>query len=152
MGGRAPLVHASGRVIGVLDSGAEGHAFKSQSRRCRVTVLGKLSHPSCLCSASSETGSSPLKSCEGNQQAWLKVMAAYRLVYYSRHLQADCQLRNPTLGNRVWATFLYKGRYKNKAGCATFVSDAALCQTSLETPSVFLTEMVILDLKPMLLN
>ena len=30
-------------------------------------------------------------------------------VYGSRHLQADCknrdQLRNPTLGNRVWATF-----------------------------------------------
>ena len=36
-------------------------------------------------------------------------MAAYRRVYDSRHLQADCQerdqLRNPTLGNRVWATF-----------------------------------------------
>ena len=38
-------------------------------------------------------------------------MAAYCRVYDSRHLQADCknrdQLRNPTLGNRVWATFLY---------------------------------------------
>jgi len=38
-------------------------------------------------------------------------MAAYRLVYDSRHLQADSakdrdQLRNPTLGNRVWAAFL----------------------------------------------
>jgi len=39
-------------------------------------------------------------------------MAAYRRVYDSRHLQADCQvpgirdqLRNPTLGNCVWATF-----------------------------------------------
>jgi len=36
-------------------------------------------------------------------------MAAYRRVYDSRHLQADCQenrdqLRNPTLGNRVWVT------------------------------------------------
>jgi len=35
-------------------------------------------------------------------------MAAYRRVYDSRHLQADCQnrdqLRNTTLGNRVWAT------------------------------------------------
>ena len=35
-------------------------------------------------------------------------MAAYRRVYDSRRLQADCQanwdqLRNPTLGNRVWA-------------------------------------------------
>jgi len=37
-------------------------------------------------------------------------MAAYRPVYDSRHLQADWQerdqLRNLTLGNRVWATFL----------------------------------------------
>jgi len=36
-------------------------------------------------------------------------MAAYRRVYDSRHLQADCQepgsAPNPTLGNRVWVTF-----------------------------------------------
>ena len=30
------------RVVSMLDSGAEGPGFKSQSRRCRVTVLGKL--------------------------------------------------------------------------------------------------------------
>jgi len=30
------------RVVSVLDSGAEGPGFKSQSRRCRVTVIGKL--------------------------------------------------------------------------------------------------------------
>ena len=30
------------RVVRVLDSGAEGPGFKSQSRRCPVTVLGKL--------------------------------------------------------------------------------------------------------------
>ena len=38
-------------------------------------------------------------------------MAAYRRVCDSRHLQADCQepdqLQNPTLGNRVWATFTF---------------------------------------------
>ena len=34
-------------------------------------------------------------------------MAAYRLVYDSHHLQARDQLRNPTLGNRVWATFTF---------------------------------------------
>ena len=33
------------RVVRVLDSGAEGPGFKSQSRRCRVTVLGKLFTP-----------------------------------------------------------------------------------------------------------
>jgi len=30
------------RVVSVLDSGAVGPGFKSQPRRCRVTVLGKL--------------------------------------------------------------------------------------------------------------
>jgi len=33
------------RVISVLHSGAEGLGFKSHSRRCRVTVLGKLFTP-----------------------------------------------------------------------------------------------------------
>ena len=33
------------RVVSVLDSGAEGPGFKSRSRRCRVTVLGKLFTP-----------------------------------------------------------------------------------------------------------
>ena len=33
------------RVVSVLESGAEGPGFKSQSRRCRVTVLGKLLTP-----------------------------------------------------------------------------------------------------------
>ena len=36
-------------------------------------------------------------------------MAAYHLVYDSRHLQADCQepgsAPEPALGNRVWAAF-----------------------------------------------
>ena len=57
------------RVVSVLDLGAEGPGFKSQSRRCRVTVLGKLFTPTVplfICSPSSETGSSRLKGCEGN--------------------------------------------------------------------------------------
>jgi len=33
------------RVVSVLDSGAERPGFKSQLRRCRVTVLGKLFTP-----------------------------------------------------------------------------------------------------------
>jgi len=33
------------RVVSVLDSSAEGPAFKSQPQRCRVTVLGKLFTP-----------------------------------------------------------------------------------------------------------
>jgi len=33
------------RVVSVLDSGVEAPGFKSQPRRCRVTVLGKLFTP-----------------------------------------------------------------------------------------------------------
>ena len=33
------------RVVSMLDSGTEGPGFKSQSRRCWVTVLGKLFTP-----------------------------------------------------------------------------------------------------------
>ena len=33
------------RVVSVLDSGAEWPVFKSQLRRCRVTVSGKLLTP-----------------------------------------------------------------------------------------------------------
>ena len=33
------------RVVSVLDSGVKRPGFKSQSRRCRVTVLGKLFTP-----------------------------------------------------------------------------------------------------------
>ena len=33
------------QVVSVLDSGAEGLGFKSQPRRCQVTVLGKLFKP-----------------------------------------------------------------------------------------------------------
>ena len=55
------------RVFCVLDSGAEGPGFKSQPRRCRVTVLGKLFTPIVLlCLPSSETGSSPLMGCGDN--------------------------------------------------------------------------------------
>ena len=38
-------VKAGSRVVNVLDSGAVGPEIKSQSRRCRVTVLGKLFTP-----------------------------------------------------------------------------------------------------------
>jgi len=48
------------QVVSVLDSGAEGPGFKSQWRRCRITVLGKL-FTLYLYSPSSKIGSSPLK-------------------------------------------------------------------------------------------
>ena len=49
-------------------------------------------------------------------------MAAYRRVHDdSRHLQADCQepgsAPNPTLGNRVWATFTFLAASHSESGC-----------------------------------
>ena len=41
--GRTLVLHVYLKLM--LDSGAEGPGFKSQSRRCRVTVLGKLFTP-----------------------------------------------------------------------------------------------------------
>jgi len=40
-----PIGWLGSRVVSVLDSGATGPGFKSQPRRCRVTVLGKLFTP-----------------------------------------------------------------------------------------------------------
>jgi len=76
------------RVVGVLDSGAEGPGFKWQSRRCRLTVLGKLLTP--VVPLFMKLVAAPLR-VAGVTAAWQKVVAAYRRVYDSRHLQADCQ-------------------------------------------------------------
>ena len=55
------------RVVSVLDSGIEGPGFKSQPRRCRVTVLGKLFTPIVhLFTKQQNWYSSPLKGCGGN--------------------------------------------------------------------------------------
>ena len=50
--------------------------------------MANCSHPSCLCSPSSEIDSNHLKGCEGNCRPGGK---QWRRVYDSRHLQADCQ-------------------------------------------------------------
>ena len=96
------------RVVSMLDSGAEGPRFKSQPRCCRVTVLVNCSHPSCLCSPTSEICSSPLKGCEGNcgpgEKYWQPT--AGFMIHVTCRLTAKNRdhLRNPTLGNRVWAS------------------------------------------------
>jgi len=100
------------RVVSVLDSGAEGPGFKSQSRRCRVTVKqANCSHPSCLCSPNCKIGSSPLKGCGGNCRPGGKYRqpTAGFMTHVTCRLTAKNrdQLRNPTLGNRVRAAFTY---------------------------------------------
>jgi len=54
------------RVVSMLDSGAERPGFKSQSRCCRVTVLGKLFTPIVPLFTKQQIGNSPLKDCGGN--------------------------------------------------------------------------------------
>ena len=54
------------RVVSVLDAGAEGPGFKSQSRRCRVTVLGKLFTPIVPLFTKQRTWYKPFKGCGGN--------------------------------------------------------------------------------------
>jgi len=53
------------RVVSVLDSGAEGPGFKSQSLRCRVTVLGKLFIP-IVPLLTKQQNCNPLKGCGDN--------------------------------------------------------------------------------------
>jgi len=55
-------------------------------------------------------------------------MAAYYRVYDSRHLLPRTaknrdQLRNPTLGNRVWATFTFLVSFYTLHGQADFSTD-----------------------------
>jgi len=82
------------RVVSMLDSGAEGLGFKSQSRRClRQTVH---THRASVHQAAKLVAA--LLTVAGLLQAWRKVMAAYRRVYDSRHLQADCKEPGSALG------------------------------------------------------
>jgi len=53
------------RVVSVLDSGAEGPGFKSQSRCCRVTVLGKLFTPIVLLFTKRRNWSQPSEALRG---------------------------------------------------------------------------------------
>ena len=77
------------RVVSMLDSGTEGPGFKSQSRRCWVTVLGKLFTPIVPLHQAAKLVAALLSIVrvtaglvESNGSLW---------VYDSHHLQADCQ-------------------------------------------------------------
>ena len=119
------------RVVSVLDSGAVGPGFKSQPRRCRVTVLGKLFTP--IVPLFTEIGSSPLKGCDGNcrpgGKQWQPTAGFMTHVTCRLTAKNRDQLRNPTLGNRVRSpftlTFICRCR---KASSVTSASLCAMCQ------------------------
>ena len=78
------------RVVSVLDLSAVGPGFKSQPRRCRLSLRQTVhTHHASVHQAAKLVPA--LLRVSGENQAWRKVMAAYRWVYDSRHLQADCQ-------------------------------------------------------------
>ena len=86
-------------MVSVLDSGAVGPGFKSQPRRCRVTVLGKLFTPivplhqaAKLVAALSRVARVTAGLAESN--AGFMTHVTCRLTAKNRD-----QLRNPTLGN-----------------------------------------------------
>jgi len=54
------------RVVSVLDSGAVGLGSNCSRDAVGLQSQANCSYPSCLCSSSSEIGSSPLNGCEGN--------------------------------------------------------------------------------------
>jgi len=63
---RNVYTHNSGKLGGSVAECWTQAGFKSQPRRCRVTVLGKLFTPIVPLFTSSKIGSSLLKGCGGN--------------------------------------------------------------------------------------
>ena len=99
-------------MVSVLDSGAEGPGFKSQPRRSRVAVLGKLFTPIVhlftkqkkLVAALLRVARVSAGLAGSNRQPTVGFMThvTCRLSANNRD-----QLRNHTLGNRVWASFTF---------------------------------------------
>jgi len=93
---------------------AEGPWFKSQPRRCRVTVLGKLFTPIYIYvhqAAKLVAFLLRVAACGDNCKPggkWWQSTAGF-MTHVTCRLTAKNrnQLRNPTLGNRVWATFAF---------------------------------------------
>jgi len=81
-------------VVSVLDSGAEGPGFNLQSRRCRVTVLGKLFTPIVHQAAKF---SSPVKGCGSNWQSNGRPAGFMTYVACQVTAKNRDQLRSPTL-------------------------------------------------------
>ena len=81
----------------MLDSGTEWPGFKSQSRCCRVTVLGKLVTPVTPLFTEQQTGSSPVKSFEGNFRHGGKQWQPTAGFMAHTSLKTDNHISNPPL-------------------------------------------------------
>ena len=82
---------------------------QAQKVRVQIATLRQTVHTRCAAVHQAAKLVAALLRVAGTRQAWRKVMAAYRRVYDSRHLEADYQEPGsaPELGNRVLATFTF---------------------------------------------
>jgi len=83
---------------------------KSQSRRCRVTVLGKVFTPIVPVFTKQRNWHRPSVrggNCGPGGKKWQPAAGFMTHVTCRLIAKNRDQLRNPTLGNRVWATFNY---------------------------------------------
>jgi len=117
------------RVVSMLESGAEGPGFKSQSRHCRVTVFGKLFtvfHTHCTSVHQATKLIAALLKVTVVTAGWRKVIARFMIHVICRLTAKNwVQLWNPTLGNRVWATFTFLKVFSNVFQCFDSVDWAA---------------------------
>jgi len=93
-------------VVSVLDSGAIGPGFKSQPRRCQVTVLGTLFTPIMPLFTAAKMVAALLR-VVGVTAGLAESNDSLPLTHDTCRLTAKNwdQLQNSTLGSRVWATF-----------------------------------------------
>jgi len=86
------ITSCGSRVVSMLDSGAEGPVFKSQPRRCRVTVLGKLFTPIVPLHKAAKLLVAALLRVARVTADLAESNGSLSPVYDSRHLRADCQV------------------------------------------------------------
>ena len=79
------------RVVSVLDSGAEGPGVQIAVATLSGNSLRQTVHTHCASVHQAAKLVAALLRVAGVPRVWRKVMAVYRRVYDSRHLQADCQ-------------------------------------------------------------
>ena len=97
-------------MVSVLDSGAEGPGFKSQLRRCRVTVLGKLFTPIVPLFTKQRNW---FKGCEGNcrpgGKLWQPTVGFMTRVTCRLTAKNRDQLRNPYEGCNQFRCLVNRG-------------------------------------------
>ena len=79
------------RVVSVLDTGAEGPGVQIAVATLSGNSLRQTVHTHCASVHQAAKLVAALLRVAGVPRAWRKVIAVYRRVYDSRHLQADCQ-------------------------------------------------------------